>query len=406
MKLPEQIHVPIVGGGSHNPSMMRQQRRLYVGNLPPTISEIELMEFFNHTMINSGAITSKGSPVVSAHINGEKAYAFVEFRSGEEASIGMGLDGVSLQGNQLRVRRTKDYQGGDGHGHDSYSAASDTNSKISIAGLPTSLNEADVKKLLLMFGQLKSFNLVRDSVTGASKGFAFCEYSDPSVTDSACASLQAMVIEGKNLIVQRSNTTANLRNVGEDTVLVDPRAAAMLTLSSPAAQLLSTACPAISAEPTRILVLMNIINITDFPGDKVEQEYDELWNDLMQECVRYGPVKKLLVPRPAKKIIHDTVEYFHFDQWKDDEDTLEMSSEDDQGAYVPGLGKVYVEYESIFSAKKAQTSLSGRRYDGRMVITSFFPEDKWARGELEPDPLPEQELQRMPRADLSAYMIE
>jgi len=33
------------------------------------------------------------------------------------------------------------------------------------------------------FGQLRSFNLVMDTSTGMSKGFAFCEYLDPTVTD-------------------------------------------------------------------------------------------------------------------------------------------------------------------------------------------------------------------------------
>jgi len=151
---------------------------------------------------------------------------------------------------------------------------------------------------------------------------------------------------------------------------------------------------------------MNIVNVTDFPGDKIETEYDELYNDILNECMVYGSVKKLLIPRPAKKIIHDTVEFFHFENWKDEEDTLQMSSEDEEGAYVPGLGKVFVEYESIFSAKKAQTALGGRRYDGRMVITSFYPEDKWAKGELENESLPEQELTRMAKADLSEYMVD
>ena len=40
-----------------------------------------------------------------------------------------------------------------------------------------------MKELLVSFGPLKSFNLVKDSATGLSKGFAFCEYVDNSVTD-------------------------------------------------------------------------------------------------------------------------------------------------------------------------------------------------------------------------------
>lgn len=37
--------------------------------------------------------------------------------------------------------------------------------------------------MLTSFGPLKAFNLVKDSATGLSKGYAFCEYVDINVTD-------------------------------------------------------------------------------------------------------------------------------------------------------------------------------------------------------------------------------
>lgn len=40
-----------------------------------------------------------------------------------------------------------------------------------------------MKELMSSFGQLRSFNLVMDTSTGMSKGFAFCEFLDPVVTD-------------------------------------------------------------------------------------------------------------------------------------------------------------------------------------------------------------------------------
>ncbi len=41
-----------------------------------------------------------------------------------------------------------------------------------------------VKELLVSFGALKAFNLVKDAATGLSRGYAFCEYLDPLVTDT------------------------------------------------------------------------------------------------------------------------------------------------------------------------------------------------------------------------------
>ena len=40
-----------------------------------------------------------------------------------------------------------------------------------------------VKELLSAFGELRAFNLVKDSATGLSKGYAFCEYVDIGITD-------------------------------------------------------------------------------------------------------------------------------------------------------------------------------------------------------------------------------
>jgi splicing factor U2AF subunit len=177
--------------------------------------------------------------------------------------------------------------------------------------LSTSLSEDTVRDLLLLFGPLKDFNLVRDSLSGASKGFAFCEYQDPNITETVCKVLNGMTFGDSALSVRRANN--NPKALEEAAKFrVDPRAAAMLTLSTPANQLLATAVKDPSPVITRILILMNIVNTTDFPGDKVEAEYGELMADMKTEMSRYGRVLKIVIPRPAKKIIHDSVEHFAF----------------------------------------------------------------------------------------------
>ena len=59
----------------------------------------------------------------------------------------------------------------------------DSANKVFLGGLPNYLNDDQVKELLTSFGQLKAFNLVKDVSSGLSKGYAFAEYSDSSVTD-------------------------------------------------------------------------------------------------------------------------------------------------------------------------------------------------------------------------------
>merc|ERR1719184_262312 len=66
---------------------------------------------------------------------------------------------------------------------------SDSPNKLFVAGLPNYLNEDQVKELLTSFGQLKAFNLVKDMTSGLSKGYAFAEYLDGTITDQAIAGL-------------------------------------------------------------------------------------------------------------------------------------------------------------------------------------------------------------------------
>jgi len=46
-----------------------------------------------------------------------------------------------------------------------------------------------IKELLSSFGQLRSFHLVKETGSDMSKGFAFCNYVDPNVTDMVRLSL-------------------------------------------------------------------------------------------------------------------------------------------------------------------------------------------------------------------------
>ena len=71
----------------------------------------------------------------------------------------------------------------------------DSPHKVFLGGLPNYLNEDQVKELLTSFGQLRAFNLVKDSATGLSKGYAFCEYVDVSITDQAIAGKDTQCIK-------------------------------------------------------------------------------------------------------------------------------------------------------------------------------------------------------------------
>ena len=90
----------------------------------------------------------------------------------------MAFDGITFQGQSLKIRRPKDYQPPPGQSLEPppihvpgvvSTNVPDSPNKIFIGGLPTYLNDEQVMELLKSFGELRAFNLVKDSVTGVSK---------------------------------------------------------------------------------------------------------------------------------------------------------------------------------------------------------------------------------------------
>ncbi len=89
----------------------------------------------------------------------------------------MAFDGIVFHGTPLKVRRPKDYVGPEGPLGTLYvpgvigTTVADTPNKIYIGGLPTYLQDEQVVELLKSFGELKSFNLVKEGSgqTGVSK---------------------------------------------------------------------------------------------------------------------------------------------------------------------------------------------------------------------------------------------
>ncbi|XP_054282102.1 splicing factor U2AF 50 kDa subunit-like isoform X1 [Macrosteles quadrilineatus] len=369
-----QAAVPVVGS-----TITRQARRLYVGNIPFGVTEDEMMEFFNQQMHLSGLAQAAGNPVLACQINLDKNFAFLEFRSIDETTQAMAFDGINFKGQSLKIRRPHDYQPTPGISDTSAvsvpagvisTVVPDSPHKIFIGGLPNYLNEdqsafplchsqgivgnlsanlrlfnnhessverrsVKVKELLMSFGCLRAFNLVKDSATGLSKGYAFCEYYDVIMTDQAIAGLNGMQLGDKKLIVQRASVGAKNTVLGQQLPV---------TIQVPGLNLAGTSGPA-----TEVLCLLNMVTPEEL---KDEEEYEDILEDIREECNKYGIVRSLEIPRPI------------------------------EGVDVPGCGKVFVEFNSMTDCQKAQQSLTGRKFNNRVVVTSYFDPDKYHRREF------------------------
>ena len=104
--------------------------------------------------------------------------------------------------------------------------------RVFVGGLPYYFTEAQIRELLESFGPLRGFNLVKDRETGNSKGYAFCVYQDPAVTDIACAALNGIKMGDKTLTVRRAIQGATQPRPELETVLLHAQQQVALQVST------------------------------------------------------------------------------------------------------------------------------------------------------------------------------
>uniref|UniRef100_A0A8U8C057 Splicing factor U2AF subunit n=1 Tax=Geospiza parvula TaxID=87175 RepID=A0A8U8C057_GEOPR len=254
------------------------------------------MDFFRQMRPRNG--WPEPNPVLAVQINQDKNFAFLEFRSVDETTQAMAFDGIIFQGQSLKIRRPHDYQPLPGMSENPSvyvpgvvsTVVPDSAHKLFIGGLPNYLNDDQVKELLTSFGPLKAFNLVKDSATGLSKGYAFCEYVDINVTDQVlpCGGLNGMQLGDKKLLVQRASVGA--KNATLSTINQTP-----VTLQVPG---LMSSQVQMGGHPTEVLCLLNMVLPEELLDD---EEYEEIVEGLPvpRERGRYGTVKSIEIPRPV-----------------------------------------------------------------------------------------------------------
>jgi splicing factor U2AF 65 kDa subunit len=177
-----------VNSAALKPTNSRQSKRLLVYNLPKSATEESVMSFFN-LQLNGLNLVESTDPCVMCQLSRDKSFAFVEFRNSSETTVALALDGISMEPDSiaenngftggenqgLKIRRPKDYIVPAVVDDISYepgvvsNVVIDTPNKISVADIPSYLTEEQVTELLVSFGELKAFALLRDRSTGESR---------------------------------------------------------------------------------------------------------------------------------------------------------------------------------------------------------------------------------------------
>ncbi|XP_050878614.1 splicing factor U2af large subunit B isoform X4 [Lathyrus oleraceus] len=361
-----------IQGATHNFSpygmsqATRHARRVYVGGLPPFANEQAIASFFSHVMIAIGGNSAgSGDSVVNVYINHEKKFAFVEMRTVEEASNAMALDGIVFEGVAVRVRRPTDYNPSLAAALGPCQPSANLNlsavgltagtiggaeglDRIFVGGLPYYFTEAQMRELLQAFGPLRNFDIVRDKETGNSKGYGFCIYQDPAVTDIACASLNGLKMGDKTLTVRRATVSGHSKPE-EDNIFA--RAQQHIAMQKIALEVVGLNIPGVERgpsneeSPTKVVCLTQAVTTEQLNDNG---EYEEILEDMRDECCKFGTLMNVVIPRPNPN-----------------------------GELSAGIGKVFLEYSECSSSLAAKNALNGRKFGGNIVTAVYYPEEKY-----------------------------
>ena len=357
------------------PSTARQSKRLFVYNLPASATDDNTVDFFN-LQLNGLNVTRGTDPCISAQISQDRSYALVEFKSSEDATNAMALDGIGMEpesmdtsnGNAngtargLQIKRPKDYivpavtDDTENEAGILSNIVPDTQYKISITHIPHYLQEEQVQELLVAFGELKSFVLVQDTSSGQSRGIAFSEYVDAKgATEIAVESLNGMELGDSHLKVQRASI--GIQQVGGE--------------MSVNAMSMMAGAQSNDVDGGRVLCLMNMITPEELmDADEADGEFwrfplnalipflllyawlirnflsTEILEDIKEECAKFGNLVDVKMPRATGG-----------------------------NRQSNGIGKIYVKYDAPESARKALAALAGRKFADRTVVVTFFGEE-------------------------------
>ncbi|KAK5079218.1 hypothetical protein LTR64_002363 [Lithohypha guttulata] len=329
------------------PATARQSKRLFLHNIPASATEESMLGWFN-LHLNGLNVTQSSDPCISVNMSNDHSFAIAEFKTPQDTTVALALDGESTEehvreanGNAehgvkgLEIKRPKDYivpspdpeqYNALGDGGIS-TEVPDSEHKICISNIPSFLSDDQVIELAKSFGDVKAFVLVKDRGSDTSRGICFLEYADPEATSIAIEGLNGMDIGDNKL-------KTNFASIGvKQAIGMEMGAQAMSAFAG---------TQAADSQEGRVVQLLNMVTAEELIDN---DEYEEICEDVQEECSKYGQIIDMKIPRPAGGSRQSN-----------------------------GVGKIFLKYVDAEAAKKALQSLAGRQFAQRTVVATYFDE--------------------------------
>ncbi|GAB5369367.1 hypothetical protein AAMO2058_001398700 [Amorphochlora amoebiformis] len=343
--------------------------RVYVTNLPVQCNPDEIRDFFNRVMeMGQGPHRAPGASVTQVFHNPMGRYAYVEFRTAEEAVQILDVGQLLFFGVPVKIGRPAN------HNEDKFKelwglrpkpppldlaplgvrrravgpTVEEGPNKIYASGFPIKMYPEQIQEIFEAFGPLKGLFLPRDPITGQLRGWCFAQYQDPHVTQRAVRGLHGMRLLSQNLQVRQAQQAPHL----ETDPYLDPARAfgdapGLRPLLPSMVQMAMIKPGSTSSRPTRVVVLLGCVSTQELAHDI---KFLELYNDVLKGVKNFGNVTKLIMPRPNHGL--------------------------------PGVGRVYVQFENLQEAKRCAHAMKGASFQDNIIQTVYWPEERFEKLDL------------------------
>ncbi|KAL6842361.1 hypothetical protein ACP4OV_027788 [Aristida adscensionis] len=371
-------------GGEPEVDPERDQRTVFAFQLSLKADERDVYEFFSR----AGKVRDVRL-IMDRNSRRSKGVGYIEFYDVMSVPMAIALTGQPLLGQPVMVKPSEAEKNLVQSNATSGAAASGGARKLYVGNLHSNITEDQLRQVFEPFGQVELVQLPVDPLTGLCKGYGFIQFARLEDAKAAQSLNGQLDIAGRVIKVSAVTDHAGVQVSGATTGDLDDdeggglalnassRAALMLKLDrsgtatsltggigasgvampvapviggpTAAPSLLQPTIPAVGSvpglpippvpaqsaavsTPTEFLLLKNMFD----PSVETDPDFDlDIRDDVQEECNKFGVVKHIFVDKHT-------------------------------------AGFVYLHFDSVTAAAKAQQALHGRWFAGKMITATFM----------------------------------
>lgn len=181
----------------------REEKTVFVGNLPPSITRRKLKQLFGQKgkvesvrlrsmVVEKGKLPVRIAKRKQTQMTSSAINSYVVFSEKDAAGKALDLNGALVGDRHIRVDMAT---GGKEHTHDR---------SVFVGGLPYAVDDEEFREAFEIFGEVEAVRVIRERITGIGKGFGFVTFRDKSGVMFALQNNKKTEVKGQRVRITRS----------------------------------------------------------------------------------------------------------------------------------------------------------------------------------------------------------